>query len=138
MNRNRWGWTLVPAVCLGIVACAGLEPIPEGVDGVWKARRPGGGDQVRLDLYLGAGGLRETVHRRLWFDLDELDGLSASAFRGSEPFTFRLERDAGTFLFEGISQRRPRGSFRFEPSEKYQSRIAHLGVTGIATPTPTI
>jgi len=131
MIRNRWGWALVSAVCLGMGACAGLEPLPAGADGVWKVRRPGGGEQVRLDIYLGPAGHRETEHRRLWFDLGELEGLDASAFRGSEPFTFRMERDAGTFHFAGTTQRRPRGTFRFEPSEAYLRRIAQLGVSEI-------
>lgn len=131
MIRNRWGWALVPVVCLGIGACAGLEPLPEGVDGVWKARRPGGRNEIRLDLYLGPMGLRDTDHRRMWLDLGELAGLDESAFRGSQPFTFRLERDAGTFHFEGIAQRRPRGGFHFEPSAGYLDRIAQIGVTEI-------
>jgi len=132
MIRNRRGWVLPSVVCLGLGACAGLEALPEGVDGVWKARRPGGGDQVRLDIFMGPMGLRSTEQRHMWFDLGELEGLDASAFRGSEPLTFRLDRDAGTFHFEGTSRRRPRGSFRFEASTAYLDRLAQLGVTEIA------
>lgn len=131
MAANRYAWALVFVVCLALGACAGLEPLPEGVDGEWKARRPGSGDEIRLDLYLGPMGSRDTVNRRMWLDLGELTGLDESAFRGSEPFTFRLERDAGTFHFEGVTQRRPRGSFRFEASAEYLDRIAQIGVTEV-------
>jgi len=131
MTRKRSICGPVFSVCLVLAGCAGLEPLPDGVDGVWEARRPGGGDQIRLDMFMGPKGLRSTEHRHMWFDLGEVEGLDPTAFRGSEPLVVRLERDAGTFVLEGTTRRRPRGSFRFEPSNEYLERIAQIGVTDV-------
>ena len=131
MIRSRYGWGL--AACAGLVlgACAELEPLPADVDGVWKARRPGGGKSIRLDMYQGPMGRRGTEHVHLRVAVGEIDGLDEDAFRGTEPLEFRLERDPGVFVFEGARQRRPRGSFVFEPSPDFVRRIEQLGVSEI-------
>lgn len=131
MVRKPRSWALLLALCAAAGGCASLEPLPEGVDGVWEARRPGGGDEVRLDMYLGPMGRRTTEHRHLWFDVGEVEGLDGSAFHGSGPLTFTLTRDAGTFRFDGAKKRRPRGSFTFEPSAEYLERVAEIGVEEI-------
>ena len=124
-------WVLT-VFSVATVSCAGLEPLPEDVDGVWKARRPGGGEHIRLDLYRGPVGHRETPRTRLVFHVGEIEGLDEKAFRRSnEPLVFRLERDAGTLVFEGARERRPTGSFRFERSAEFAERMNSLGLRGV-------
>lgn len=117
---------------LVLAGCVGLEQVPDGADGMWTARRPGGGERVRLDLYRGPVGHRETERLRLFLDLGEVEGLDAGAFRDdASALSFRIERPAGTLVFEGRHRRRPAGSFRLEPSPSFVARLAQLGLTSL-------
>ena len=123
---------ILTAVCLTLLAC-GRGPLPEDADGYWQARRPGGGDQIRLDLEQPPERHGHRHRHQLFFDLDEIPGLGEAEFKRSDvPLSFTWVRDAGTFHFDGTRRRRPFGSFRFVPSAEFQQRLDQMEIGGDA------
>ena len=129
MDYKRPAFAALSIVLL--VGCATSRTIPEGTDGTWKARRPGGGDRVRIDLrYRGDSGV---LNAREYLALGSIAGLDEEAFHSSaEPLYAELERGAGKFILTGKRARRPHGTFVFEPSAEFRAILARLGAVSTA------
>lgn len=114
-------------VVLAVVAAAAVPAHAAEITGAWTAQRsenhPG-----RFELSLRADG-----------EGGSTSGFLVSGFTGLSPdqvesiprtaVEFRLERDAGTFFFEGTFRAgRGGGVFRFVPDARYPGRLRAIGV----------
>lgn len=113
------------AVVLPMVAALSAAPSP--AQGKWVAGH-NGGEKLQFTLIWGSS--------TIWvqeFALSELRGFSERAVAGgdSTPVSFRVERDAGVFEFEGVAGgRKGTGRFVFQPSSQYTRTLRSSGLEG--------
>lgn len=117
---------------LALVLAAGLastavaaEKLP--TSGTWKINNWIPGDSVQLSMTRSKGGSR--WKHSTSYDLQDLRGLTREQLRAMNgKVAFRLEREPGTFVFEGTTTMGVAGGdFRFEPSDVFRTKLAELG-----------
>ena len=99
--------------------------------GTWRINNWLPGDDVQLSMTRRDGDSRWVMSTG--FPIAELKGLTREQLRAMHGnVAFKLERDAGTFTFEGTTTLGVgSGSFRFEPNPAFTGKLVALGY-----PTP--
>jgi hypothetical protein len=98
-----------------------------GNAGTWKINNWVPGDDVQLSISRRDGSSRWQMSTG--YPLSELKGLTREQLRAMHgEVSFRLERDAGTLVFEGkTTVGVGSGDFRFEPNPAFREKLVGLG-----------
>ncbi|HET8676201.1 MAG TPA: hypothetical protein VFO63_10465, partial [Blastocatellia bacterium] len=113
----------------------------ETVRGDWLAEyytrsrsKSSSGPRVQLTIKVGSDSSGHRFNSSFGVPLSELRGLSLSETNLDIPQArFEIQRDAGTFYFEGIFRNgKGIGEFRFEPSSDYIAGMRSLGYTDLS------
>jgi hypothetical protein len=116
------GFVLAAALAAGTAAA---ETLPSS--GTWKVNNWVPGESVQMSMTRTKGNSR--WKHSTSYDLEELKGLTREQLRAMHgTVAFRLERDPGTFVFEGTTTMGVgSGTFRFEASPTFLAKMAELG-----------
>jgi beta-lactamase regulating signal transducer with metallopeptidase domain len=100
-----------------------IQSAQENVPGTWELRPTEKEGIVHLRLVEWNSSNSSNI------SIDQLDGLTASQMAGpGGPVQFKLRRDAGTFLFEGVLRNRvAAGTFSFSPNPTFPEELAKRG-----------
>lgn len=121
--------TLAFVLAAGLASAAAAETLP--TSGTWKINNWIPGDSVQMSMTRSKGGSR--WKHTSSYSLEDLKGLTREQLRAMQgELAFRLERDPGTFVFEGTTTMGVgSGTFRFEPSPTFRTKLVELGYESV-------
>lgn len=127
LTNTIGGIVLVAGWCVAAQAADVVEP----QKGTWRLNNWVPGDSIQLKL-----AYRKASARWEWGSdqpVADLHGLTAEQLRSTySSVAFTLQRDAGTFAFEGsLTLGLGRGAFRFDPDPTYVTKLEVLGYGAI-------
>jgi hypothetical protein len=113
------------ALAASLASAAAAETLP--TSGTWSINNWVPGESVQMSMTRSKGGSR--WKHTTSYDLEDLKGLTREQLRAMRgEVAFRLERDPGTFVFEGTTTMGVgSGTFRFEPSPTFRAKLVELG-----------